>query len=98
MDGYAAVDRDEAEDLVAIYGMAALGQLVVNPLEVSVDDQDVVVALCQFLVRVFIGEQFGAGRRPGRVGHILLLIVHLGVLLYDEVGVELSVCNILVEL
>ena len=39
----ATIDGDEAKDIVAIDGRTALGQLIIEPLQVAIDDQNIVV-------------------------------------------------------
>ena len=39
----AAIDGDETKDIIAIDGRAALGQLIIEALQVAIDDQDIVV-------------------------------------------------------
>ena len=54
MDGDARIDRDEAENVVPVDGIAAAGQLVIDVVDALVDDEGVVRA-----------AGFGAGCCPG---------------------------------
>ena len=45
MDFNAAIDGDKAKDRVAVYRVAAVGQLIVHPLEVLANDENVIGGL-----------------------------------------------------
>ena len=93
----AAIDTDEAEHVVAIDGIAALGQLEVNAFQVLVDDEHV------FLAPVLVGLR--GGEVVALRAAILYLVVAVAVALLlfqvavdDVVHVQCAVGNALVEL
>ena len=87
MDFDAAVDRDKAEDIVAIDWVAAACHLEVDAFEVTVDDENV-VRRRRCLVLLFLHRKFACASRGGAFGQSLFAFCKLLVALNEGVGVK----------
>ena len=95
VDFDAAAHGDEAEDGVAVDGLAAFGQGEVQAFEVAVDDEHVVFAAGRFFVGM-VEAIFGGTARGGGV-EIEVVVAHLDVGLDHLAHVELPVGKLFVE-
>ena len=59
VDGDATTHGDEAENIIAIDGMATLCQLIIDAFEVFINHEHIAVVLQKLLVRIFIFKVFG---------------------------------------
>ena len=93
----AAVDGHKTENLVAVNGVAAAGQLIVDAFQLLVDDQHVVTMASERFLGGGITELLGtADRHLGGVA--VLMVAQFDVFLDDFVGVEFLVGQLLVEI
>ena len=69
-----SVDGDEAEDIIAIDGVATLGQLEINTLQVLVDDDHVITAICHLLIRMLIDKFVSTLHGQGRSRTVVMLL------------------------
>ena len=94
MDGDAATHGDEAENIIAIDGMAALRQFIIDAFEVFINHEHIAVVLQKLLVRIFIFKVFGT---LGGLG-VALAIAQFKILLNHGIGIEPFVSNVFIEI
>ena len=93
----ASVDGDEAEDLIAIYRLAAFSQLEVDALQIAVDDEHVIAALLLLCVRALHKVEV-VGTLCGLVAYwILLTLLEFEITVDDGIHVQRTLGYLFVE-
>ena len=96
VDLYAAADGYEAEHVVAVDGVAAFGEGVVNAFQVAVYHEYVIACGSDALVRVLVTEALGAACVLLLCG-VVVVLLQLLVFIYHVVYVKAAVGDVPVE-